>query len=457
MKDVIQYIEENRDRYLGELEGFLRIPSISTDPERKEEMGKAAAFVANQLRAAGMEKVETFPTSGHPIVYGERIEDNEKPTVLVYGHYDVQPVDPVELWESGPFEPTVRGGELFARGAADDKGQVFIHFKSAEAYMHTRKRLPLNVKYLIEGEEEIGSVHLDSFIESHQDLLGADVALISDTTMFARGVPSLCYGLRGLTYFQIDVRGPKQDLHSGSFGGTVANPAFVLAQMLASMKDEKGRVTIPHFYDEVRDLTERERKEFASLPFDEEAFKKELGVEELSGEEGFSPLERLWVRPTFEINGLLSGFTGEGAKTVLPSQGMAKVSMRLVPDQQPEQIEQRFEQHLLAIAPRSVEVKVTHMQGGKCWVTSLDHPALVAAANAIEKGFGQRPLFQREGGSIPVVATFSELLNMPSVLMGIGLPDENAHAPNEKLDLGNFYRGIKSAAYFLEEFSQAKS
>lgn len=453
MSDVIQYIENNRDRYLDELKEFLRIPSISTDPQRKEDVKRAAEFVAGQLRDAGMQQVELFPTPGHPIVYGERLEDPSKPTVLVYGHYDVQPVDPIDLWEFGPFDPTVRNGELFARGAADDKGQVFIHFKSAEAYVKTEARLPLNLKYFIEGEEEVGSPHLDEFIEAHKDLLKADVVVVSDTTMFARGIPSLCYGLRGLVYLQIDLSGPNQDLHSGSFGGTVANPAFVLAQMLASLKDDQGRVTIPHFYEDVRELTERERQEFAALPFDEPTYRRDLGVRELSGEEGYSPLERVWARPTFEINGLLSGFTGEGAKTVLPSKAMAKVSMRLVPDQKPEKIEELFENHIRAIAPRSVDVKVTRMHGGKAWVASLDHPALVAAANALEKGFGRRPVFQREGGSIPVVATFAERLNIPSVLMGIGLPDENAHAPNEKLDLGNFYAGIKSSAYFLEEFA----
>lgn len=454
MNDVIKHIEQNQDRYLEELKAFLRIPSVSTDPERKDDLKKAADFVADQLKKAGMRKVQIFPTDGHPLVYGERVEDAGKPTVLVYGHYDVQPVDPIELWESGPFEPTIRDGELYARGAADDKGQILIHFKSAEAYMQTRKALPVNMKYLIEGEEEVGSTHLDEFIESHKDLLKADVVMISDTTMFARGVPSICYGLRGLVYFQIDVRGAKQDLHSGSFGGTVANPAFVLAEMLASMKDKKGRMRIPHFYDDVRSLTKRERKEFAALPFNERAYKKELDVKELSGEEGYSPLERVWARPTFEVNGLLSGFTGEGAKTVLPAKAMAKVSMRLVPDQKPKKIERLFERYVRALAPRSVKVTVTRMHGGKPWVASLDHPALIAAANAIEKGFGKRPVFQREGGSIPVVATFSELLNIPSVLMGIGLPDENAHAPNEKLDLGNFFGGVKSAAYFLDEFAR---
>ncbi|MBI4444669.1 MAG: dipeptidase [Acidobacteria bacterium] len=454
LNEIVRYIEKNSDRYLQELFEFLRIPSISTDPERKQDVRKAAEFVADQLRKASMQRVEVFPTDGHPIVYGERVESKNKPTVLIYGHYDVQPVDPVNLWETGPFEPTIRNGELYARGAADDKGQIFIHFKSAEAFVETRQALPVNLKYLIEGEEEVGSSHLDEFIEKNRDLLKADVVVISDTAMFARGIPSICYGLRGLVYFQIDVRGPRQDLHSGTFGGTIANPAFVLAQLLAAMKDEKGRVTLPGFYDDVRNLTERERREFAALPFAEPAYKKELGVAELSGEEGFSPLERLWARPTFEVNGLLSGFTGEGAKTVLPATAMAKVSMRLVPDQQPEKIERLFEAHLQSITPQSVQLKVTRMHGGKPWVASLDHPALLAAANALEKGFGRRPVFQREGGSIPVVATFAERLKIPSVLMGIGLPDENAHAPNEKLDLGNFFGGIRSAAYFLEEFSR---
>ncbi|MFQ5928638.1 MAG: dipeptidase [Acidobacteriota bacterium] len=456
MKEVIEYIEKNHARYLEELKEFLRIPSVSTDPAHKQDVKTAAEFVANQLEKAGMTQVEIFPTEGHPIVYGECIVDQAKPTVLVYGHYDVQPVDPIELWESGPFEPTVRNGELYARGAADDKGQVFIHFKGAEAFKDTHNPLPVNVKYLIEGEEEIGGPHLDQFIETHQDLLKADVVMISDTTMFARGVPSICYGLRGLVYFQLDVQGAETDLHSGSFGGSVVNPAFELSKILTAMKDEKSRVTIPHFYDDVRELTERERQEFASLPFDQDTYKREIGIKELPGEEGYTPLERLWARPTFEVNGLVSGFTGEGAKTVLPAKAMAKVSMRLVPDQEPDKIADLFEDYVRSIAPPSVDLKVTRMHGGKPWVASLDHPALVAAAEAIEKGFGKRPVFQREGGSIPVVATFAELLNIPSVLMGIGLPDENAHAPNEKLDLGNFYGGIKSATYFLDELSRAK-
>ena len=453
MSDVIRYIEQNHDRYLRELIEFLRLPSISTNVGDPEEVKRAAEFVADQLRQSQMSEVEVVPTGGHPIVYAERIEDPSKPTVLVYGHYDVQPVDPLELWDSPPFDPQVRDGKLFARGSTDDKGQMMIHFKSTEAFIEARGCLPLNIKFLIEGEEEIGSDHLDQFIREHQDQLKCDAVLISDTALFAKGVPSICYGLRGMAYLEIEVQGPKSDLHSGSFGGPVGNPAFALVQILASMKDNHDRITIPHFYDNVRELTEVEREGFASLPFDVEAYKKDLGVKSLAGEQGFTPLEQVWARPTLEINGLLSGFTGEGAKTVLPAKAMAKVSMRLVPDQDHVEIARSFAEYVYSVAPEWVEVEVRDLHGGASWVAELDHPALVAAANAIEKGFGKRPVFQREGGSIPVVATFTELLEAPTVLMGIGLPDENAHAPNENLDLENFYAGIKSSAYFLDEFA----
>lgn len=455
-QEVINYIECNRGRYLEELVQFLEIPSVSTDPSHEKDLRSAAEFVADHLRRARMEKVEVFPTDGHPIVYGERIVAEDKPTVLVYGHYDVQPVDPIELWESAPFEPTIRDGELYARGAVDDKGQIFMHIKSAEAYMQASGEIPVNLKYLIEGEEEIGSSNLDRFIEIHRDLLKADVVVISDTAMFAKGLPSICYGLRGMTYCQVDIQGPSKDLHSGSFGGAVANPAFELAKMLGKMKDECGRIAVPGFYEDVRELTSRERKEFARLPFDEELYKQDIGVKELSGEKGYTTLEQLWARPTLEVCGLLSGFTGQGAKTVLPAKATAKVSMRLVPDQDPEKIQDLFEEYICSLAPASVQVQITRMQGGKPWVAALDHPGLVAAAKAMKQGFGKEPVFQREGGSIPVVATFEERLRIPSVLMGIGLPDCNAHAPNEKLDLENFYRGIKSSAYFLAEFSENK-
>jgi len=456
MKDVISYIDSNHDRYLKELKEFLKIPSISTDPSYAKDVNAAAEYVAQQLKKAGMSHVNIFSTPGHPVVYGEHITDKKRPTLLVYGHYDVQPVDPVALWESPPFEPTVRNGELYARGAADDKGQMFIHFKSAEAYIKCGKQLPVNIKYLIEGEEEIGSPNLDSFIADHKDLLMVDAVMVSDTTMFAREIPSICYGLRGLVYFQIDASVASGDLHSGSFGGAVGNPAFELSNILAAIKDVHGKITIPHFYDDVRELTDRERQEFAKLPFNEKVYAREIGVKQLSGEHGYTPLEQLWARPTFEINGLLSGFTGEGAKTVLPAKAMAKVSLRLVPDQKPEIIEDLFEHYVYELAPSFLEIKVTRMHGGKPWIASLDHPALLAASRAIKKGFGKEPVFQREGGSIPVVATFAEQLGIPSVLFGIGLPDENAHAPNEKLDLENFYNGIRSSAYFLDELAQIK-
>lgn len=456
MKDVISYIDSNHDRYLKELKEFLKIPSISTDPSYAKDVNSAAEYVAQQLKKAGMSHVNIFSTPGHPVVYGEHITDKKRPTLLVYGHYDVQPVDPVALWESPPFEPTVRNGELYARGAADDKGQMFIHFKSAEAYIKCGKKLPVNIKYLIEGEEEIGSPNLDSFIADHRDLLMVDAVMVSDTTMFAREIPSICYGLRGLVYFQIDASVASGDLHSGSFGGAVGNPAFELSNILAAIKDVHGKITIPHFYDDVRELTDRERQEFAKLPFNEKVYAREIGVKQLSGEHGYTPLEQLWARPTFEINGLLSGFTGEGAKTVLPAKAMAKVSLRLVPDQKPEIIEDLFEHYVYELAPSFLEIKVTRMHGGKPWIASLDHPALLAASRAIKKGFGKEPVFQREGGSIPVVATFAEQLGIPSVLFGIGLPDENAHAPNEKLDLENFYNGIRSSAYFLDELAQIK-
>ncbi len=453
MDDIIRFIESNHDRYLDELNGFLKIPSVSTDPDRAADVRQAAEYAADQLRSAGMDAVEVIPTDGHPFVYAERIVDPSKKTVLVYGHYDVQPPEPLDLWETPPFEPTIRDGELYGRGTADDKGQVFIHFKSAEAYDRLGKPLPVNLKFLVEGEEEIGSTHLDAFIRENLDRLKADTVLISDTAMFGKDTPSICCGLRGLTYLQIDVQGANGDLHSGSFGGAVGNPGFALVSMLGSLKDADDRITIPGFYDRVREVSQRERDDFASLPFDVEEFKKGLGLKALWGERGYTPLERVWSRPTLEVNGLLSGFTGEGAKTVLPEKAMAKISCRLVPDQDPDEITELVERHLKSIAPDYVEVRLTRMHGGHPWVADLEHPALVAAANAVERGWGKRPVFQREGGSIPVVATFDELLNVPTVLLGIGLPDENAHAPNEKLNLDNFYRGIKASAYFMEEYA----
>jgi acetylornithine deacetylase/succinyl-diaminopimelate desuccinylase-like protein len=454
MEKVLAYIESNQDRFLEELKEFLRIPSISNNAENKKDVLRCAHYVADQLRQIGMEQAQLFPTTGHPIVYGEWLGAPDQPTVLFYGHYDVQPVDPLELWTSAPFEPSIRNGEIYARGSADDKGQVLMNLKGVEAHLKSHGRLPVNVKFLIEGEEEVGSGNLDTFIANHQELLKADVVLISDTPMFDRGIPSICYGLRGLVYFQIDLKGSRSDLHSGSFGGVVINPNFALAQIISALKDADGRVQIPGFYDDVLPMSSEEKQELAHLPFDEEKYREDLGAPALFGEKGYRTLERIWVRPTLEVNGLCGGFIGEGAKTVIPARAMAKISMRLVPNQDPDKIAPLFEEHLKLIAPRSVELTITRMHGGKPWVAPVDHSAIQAASRAFEKGFGKRPVFVREGGSIPVVATFAELLGLPSVLMGIGLPDENAHAPNEKLDLYNFQHGIVSSAHFFEEMKK---
>ncbi len=451
MDKIIDFINVNRDRYIDEMTRYLAIPSISALPQHKGDVRACAEWTADEMRRIGLRNVRLEETPGHPVVYGEWLAAPGAPTILFYGHYDVQPVDPVNLWTSPPFEATIRDGEIYARGAADDKGQVFMHFKAVEAHIKQSGGLPVNMKFLIEGEEEVGSANLDNFIKAHKDLLGADVVVISDSPMFDRGIPSICYGLRGLTYFQIDVRGSKSDLHSGSFGGAVANPAMVLAQILAQMKDKGGRVKIDGFYDAVLPLRDEERAEFARLPFNEKKYRQELGAPKLFGESGYTTLERVWARPTFEVNGLLSGFTGEGAKTVLPAVAMAKVSMRLVPNQDPQKIGDLFEAYLKKVAPRTVEVTVTRMHGGKPWMTSFDNPFVQAAGRAIEAGFGQRPVFNREGGSIPVVSTFQEELGVPCVLFGVGLPDENAHAPDEKLDLGNFHNGVIASAYLYRE------
>src|SRR2546425_1880866 len=453
MDKIIDFINVNRDRYLEELKALLAIPSISALPQHAADVKRCADWCADQMRRIGLQNVRLIDTPGNPVVYGDWLGADGAPTILFYGHYDVQPVDPLELWESPPFEATIRDGEIYARGSADDKGQVFMHFKAIEAHLKQSGKLPANMKIILEGEEEVGSVNLDNFIRDHKSDLGADVVVISDSPMFARGVPSICYGLRGLVYFQIDLRGSSTDLHSGSFGGAVANPAFVLSQMLSQMKDRGGRIKIPGFYDDVVPLQEEERKAWASLPFNEKKFKKDFGIPKVIGESGYTTLERTWARPTFEINGLLSGFTGEGAKTVLPAVAMAKVSMRLVPNQDPNAIAGLFETYVKKIAPKTMELKLTRMHGGKPWMTSLDNAFVQAAGRAIERGFGQKPIFTREGGSIPVVSTFQEELGLPSVLFGVGLPDENAHAPNEKLDLGNFHNGIIASAILYDEIA----
>jgi acetylornithine deacetylase/succinyl-diaminopimelate desuccinylase-like protein len=454
MNSIVDHINVNRDRYVEELTQYLAIPSISALPQHAGDVRRCAEWTADEMRRIGLQSVRVEDTPGHPVVYGEWLGAEGAPTILFYGHYDVQPVDPVDLWTSPPFDATVRDGELYARGAVDDKGQVFMHFKAVEAHMKAHGRLPVNMKFLIEGEEEVGSAHLDQFISTHKDQLAADVVVISDSPMFDRGVPSICYGLRGLAYYQIDLRGTKSDLHSGSFGGSVANPAMVLAQILAQLKDRSGRIKIPGFYDEVVEPTPEERAEFARLPFNERKYRQELGAPRLFGESGYTTLERTWVRPTVEVNGLLSGFTGEGAKTVIPAVAMAKVSMRLVPNQDPRKIGDLFEAYVKKIAPKTVELTVTRMHGGKPWMTAFDNEFVQAAGRAIEKGFGQRPVFNREGGSIPVVATFQDELGVPCVLFGVGLPDQNAHAPDEKLDLGNFHNGIIASAHLYDEIGR---
>jgi acetylornithine deacetylase/succinyl-diaminopimelate desuccinylase-like protein len=457
MNPVVDFINTNRDRYVDELKDYLAIPSVSALPQHAADVRRCAEWTEAELRRVGLQNVKLLETPGNPVVYGDWLGAEGAPTILFYGHYDVQPVDPLNLWESPPFEATVRDGEIYARGAADDKGQIFMHFKAIEAHLRQTGRLPVNIKLVLEGEEEVGSAHLDDFIRAHKDDLGADVVVISDSPMLDRGIPSICYGLRGLTYYQIDLRGTSSDLHSGSFGGAVANPAFVMAQILAQMKDKSGRVKIPGFYDDVRALTDVERAEFRKLPFNEKKYRKDLGAPKLFGESGYTTLERVWGRPTFEVNGLLSGFTGEGAKTVIPAVAMAKVSMRLVPDQDPQKIGDLLESYVRKVAPRTVEVTLTRMHGGKPWMTSFDNRFVQAAARAIEKGFGEAPVFNREGGSIPVVSTFEEVLGLPTVLFGVGLPDENAHAPNEKLDLANFHNGIIASAHLYDEIGRTGS
>ena len=456
MFNVIDYIHTNRDRYVSELREFLAIPSISSSPAHAADVRRCADWTADEMRRIGLENVRVIDTGGHPVVYGDWLHAEGAPTILFYGHYDVQPVDPLDLWESPPFEATVRDGEMYARGAADDKGQVFMHFKAIEAHLKKAGTLPVNMRLVIEGEEEVGSAHLDEFIRANKEMLVADVAVISDSAMFDRGVPSICYSLRGLAYFQIDLRGTTSDLHSGVFGGAVANPAMVLAQILAQMKDRSGHIKIPGFYDAVRDLSPEERAAWQKLPFNEKKYRKDLGAPKLAGESGYSVLERVWARPTFEVNGLLSGFTGDGSKTVIPAVAMAKVSMRLVPDQDPEAIANLFEAYLRKVAPKTVEVTLTRMHGGRPWITDYDNPYVQAAGRAIEQGFGKTPVFCREGGSIPVVSTFQSELNLPAVLFGVGLPDENAHAPNERLDLSNFHNGIVSSAILYSEIAGTK-
>jgi acetylornithine deacetylase/succinyl-diaminopimelate desuccinylase-like protein len=456
MDKVIREIEKRRDGYVGELAEFIAIPSVSTDPDRAADVRRCAEYCRDALDKIGFAGAEVHDTPGHPIVTAEWTGAAGAPTVLFYGHYDVQPVDPVELWTSPPFEAIVRDGRIYGRGSADDKGQILCHWKAWEAHFAAHGKLPCNVKVLLEGEEEIGSRNLAPFIAANRDRLAADVVLISDSPMFARGVPSLCYGLRGLCYMEIHVRGAKSDLHSGSFGGAVANPAQALARILSGLKDHENHVAIEGFYDKVRPLSERERAEFRKLPFNEIEFRRQLEVPELVGEAGFTTLERIWARPALDINGMISGFTGKGAKTVLPGEASAKVSMRLVPDQDPDEIAELFRRHVEANAPPGVVVRADDLHGARPYIAPLDHPANRAAARALAQAFGAEPVFTREGGSIPVTVTFQEELGATSILMGFGLPDENAHAPDEHLDLQNFHGGVVTSAWFYEEYARGE-
>ena len=454
MKEVINYIENNRGRYVDELKEFLRIPSISTLAENKEDMQTAARFVADKLKDAGLNKIEIFQTEGHPLVYGEWLGAPGKPTVLIYGHYDVQPVDPIELWTSLPFEPTIVGDNIFARGATDDKGQMYMHIKSVEAYFKTNGSLPLNVKFLIEGEEEIGSTNLSVFLKNNTELLKCDSVLISDTALFAPGVPTLTYGLRGLCYMEIEVTGPSRDLHSGSFGGGVPNPINILTKIISQLVDKDGKIKITGFYDDVLKVSKKERENFKLLKFSEKEWGKDIGLKHLTGEKGYTTLERIWARPTLDCNGIWGGFTGQGAKTVIPSKASAKISMRLVPHQDPKKIEKLFTKYVQKIAPKEVSIKVTGLHGGYPVITLLEDKATIAGAKAMQLAFGKKTVFMREGGSIPIVVEFANRLKAAPVLMGLGLNSENLHSPNEHFNLNHFQLGIKSSAYFLDEFSK---
>jgi acetylornithine deacetylase/succinyl-diaminopimelate desuccinylase-like protein len=453
MEQIKLFVEANRQRMLDELFELLRFPSISADAKYKNDILKTADFVAQKLRDAGAEKVEVCHTAGNPIVYGEKIIDQSKPTVLVYGHYDVQPPDPLELWNTPPFEPTIRDEKIYARGACDDKGQFYMHVKAFELMMATNS-LPCNIKFMIEGEEEVGSSNLAIFVKENKARLKADVVLISDTSMISMEHPSLETGLRGLSYLEVEVTGPNRDLHSGVYGGAVANPVTILAKMIASLHNENNHVTIPGFYDDVLDLTDAERNALNEAPYDEAEYKKDLGVAELWGEKGYTTLERTGTRPTLELNGIWGGYIGEGAKTVLPSKAHAKISMRLVPNQHSDAITELFTKHFEKIAPKSVKVRVTPHHGGEPAVTPTDSVAYRAAQKAIAESFGKEPIPTRGGGSIPIVALFEAELGIKTVLMGFGLDSDALHSPNEKYDIYNYYKGIETIPLFYKYFAE---
>lgn len=452
-KEWNDYQQKNKQRFLDELIELLRIPSVSARSEHKADMLKCAEAVKQRLLDAGVDTATVYSTEGHPIVYGEKIIDASKPTVLVYGHYDVQPPDPLELWHSGPFEPVVKDGKLYARGSADDKGQVYMHVKAFETMAATNS-IATNIKFIIEGEEEIGSPSLATFVKAHKDLLKADVILISDTSMLSLDTPSMDVGVRGLSYIEIELTGPNRDLHSGVYGGAVANPITILAQMIASLHDENNHITIPGFYDDVVESSAAERKLMAEAPFDEAAYKKDLGIKELWGEKGYSTNERTGIRPTLELNGIWGGYMGEGSKTVLPSKAHTKISCRLVPNQKTDVITDLLINHLKKIAPPCVEIKTMIHHGGEPYMTPIDCKGYKAAAKAIETTFGKQPIPVRGGGSIPICALFEQELGIKIIFMGFGLDSDNLHSPNEKYDLANYYKGIETIPYFHKYFAE---
>jgi acetylornithine deacetylase/succinyl-diaminopimelate desuccinylase-like protein len=447
------YQENNKVRFLEELKELLKIPSISSDSTHQGDMQICAEAVKKSLLDAGVTRAEIYPTQGHPVVYGELIKDKSKPTVLVYGHYDVQPVDPLELWHTPPFEPTIKNGMIFARGSADDKGQFFMHVKALEI-MNQSGTVPCNIKFIIEGEEEIGSPNLGAFVSSHKELLKADVILISDTSMISLDTPSIEIGVRGLAYIQVEVTGPNRDLHSGVYGGTVANPVTMLARMIASCHDEKNHITIPGFYDDVLESSAADRKKLGAAPFDEKEYMKDLGVSSLWGEQGFSPNERTGIRPTLELNGIWGGFQGEGSKTVLPSKASAKISARLVPNQRSGKIANILLNYFRKIAPPGITVECFELHGGEPYMTPLDSLAYIAAEKAIEASFGKKPVPQRGGGSIPICSLLENELGIKIVFMGFGLDSDNLHSPNEKYNIENFYKGIETIPYFHKFFAE---
>jgi len=453
MEKITKYIDENRQRFLDELFDFIRIPSVSAKPEHKKDMARATEFIKDKLLEAGADKAEVFPTQGHPIVYGEKMVDKDAPTILVYGHYDVQPAEPFELWDSPPFEPEIRNEKIYARGADDDKGQLFMHVKAFE-YMNRTDALTCNIKFMIEGEEEIGSPSLKKFCVDHKELLLSDVILVSDTTMIAPDIPSITIGLRGLSYMEVEVSGPNRDLHSGLYGGAVANPANVLAKMIASLTDENNRITIPGFYEDVLEVTREERDEMAKRPFNLDEFKKSINLDHESGEQGYTTLERTGIRPSLDVNGIWGGFIGEGAKTILPSKASAKISMRLVPNQKSKKIDKLFEDYFKSLAPDGVKVTVKSLHGGEGYVSPIDTIAYQAASKACEVTFGKKPIPVRSGGSIPIISDFEQVLGVKSILLGFGLDSDAIHSPNENYPLFNFFKGIETIPVFFRYYKE---